>query len=80
MLQTSVLNNLMLWLIVAAILHAMLANHGPVRMSAIEDALMDSIRILFVVAWIGMLLVQAAILARGPAPEQTPATFDLDAG
>jgi hypothetical protein len=80
MQQISPLNNLMLWLMVSGILASMLAkNEFTIGMSTIKDAVMDMVRILFVAAWIGMLLMQATIVKRGLEGGQIDAIPDPDA-
>ena len=53
---------------VTAILAVVLTPNNELRieMTAIKDAVMNVVRILFVAAWIGMLLAQVTILAKGP--------------
>jgi len=80
MQQISPLNNLMLWLMASGILASMLTkNEFTIGMSAIKNSVMDMVRILFVAAWIGMVLMQATILKRGLEGGQIDASSDLDA-
>ena len=81
MLQISSINAvLMLWLVVTAISFAVMLTPNNQPRIEIKDAALDVLRILFVAAWIGALLVQVSILAKGPEGERTTATSDLDSG
>jgi hypothetical protein len=80
--QISHLNTfLMLWLIVSAILAVMLTTNNDVRfeVTGVKDAIMDLVRILFVAVWVGMLLAQATILAKGPEGQWSAIGSGLDA-